>query len=109
MYYEGLQGKEREEFWREIVNGQSGSGMSCNKYCISKGVNYDRFLYWQGKFRRLEQQTERSLVKSKTDFISLANFIENDEIAVDSSKEESPSIELELPFGIKLKVKGVSR
>jgi hypothetical protein len=109
MGYEELQGKARAEFWREIVSGQSSCGMSCRNYCESKGVNYERFLYWQSKFRRLEESPEKSLVKAETNFISVANFIDKEEQPVDPLKEEYSKIELELPYGIKLRVSGVPR
>lgn len=107
---ENLIGKAREEYWREIINDQLGSGKSGNKYCLLKGVSYKRFLYWHRKFQNQDKELSNTLLKeeSGSNFISLPNSFSSNIVSEEFSNDEACEIELYLPLRIKLRVSGVS-
>lgn len=103
---DNLEGEAREEFWRDVICSQKSSGMICRKYCESRGLSYDKFKYWRMKFRRVDRLN--SVIRKESDFVSVANFVESNLTSEDTLKENNYKIELELPFGIKLRIGAIS-
>ena len=53
---------ENESFWKRHLKLQKNSGLSRAKYCRENNLDYDRFGYWLGKWKR---QSPSSLVPIK--------------------------------------------
>jgi transposase-like protein len=80
--------KSRAE-WRAMVEEQSESGLSQSAYSEREGVSLSSLRYWRGKFQR--------------ELEGKAAFIEVPPLEEASGKRE---IELELPHGIVLRLRG---
>ena len=44
----------RREYWRELLDRQSGSGLSISEFCVREGVNASSFYQWR---RKLQSET----------------------------------------------------
>ena len=38
---------EKERFWRQVVEGHAGSGLSVRQYCTDRGVSEPSFFAWR--------------------------------------------------------------
>lgn len=83
--------KSRAE-WETEVERQSLSGLSQAAYAKREGLNLSTFQYWRQKLKR-----EESARSSKGAFV---------EVPMLMNKVGRSEIELELPHGIVLRVKG---
>jgi hypothetical protein len=45
-------GSEREAYWRGVVDGFGGSGLSVREYCVSVQVSQPSFYWWRREFAR---------------------------------------------------------
>lgn len=62
---------ENESFWKRHLKLQKNSGLCRAKYCRENNLDYDRFGYWLGKWKR---QSSPSLVPVKLKpEVSIAN------------------------------------
>lgn len=39
--------EEKERFWRQVVGGHAGSGLSVRQYCTDRGVSEPSFFAWR--------------------------------------------------------------
>ncbi len=78
--------KRLESEWRKLVVSWEKSGESQSKYCKSRGIALATFQYWRKKLKG----------SSPGAFLEL----------IPQVSEESKVIELELPHGIILRVRG---
>jgi hypothetical protein len=51
--------QEKEQFWRRIVTGQAGSGLSIRRYCSERGVNEPSFFAWRKELARRDAAANR--------------------------------------------------
>ena len=42
---------EKEQYWQELVNRQSGSGLSIRQFCAKERISQPSFYAWRKKFR----------------------------------------------------------
>lgn len=75
--------------WEQIIKEWEASGVSQPQFCISRGVALSTLQYWRKKLKRESQ----------------ANFVELVPTPL-ASNESNKEIELVLPHGIVLRVKG---
>ena len=57
---------EKEQFWRRIVAGQAGSGLSIRGYCSDRGVNEPSFFAWRKELARRDAAANKKRVRSRT-------------------------------------------
>ena len=50
---------EKERFWRQVVKGHAGSGLSVRQYCADRGVSEPSFFAWR------RELTERDAAANK--------------------------------------------
>jgi hypothetical protein len=43
---------EKEQFWRQVVKGHAGSGLSIRQYCADRGVSQPSFFAWRRELAR---------------------------------------------------------
>ena len=55
--------KKREAWWRRVVAGHAGSGMSIRAYCAQHGVKDPAFYWWRAELAR------RDAARSAADFV----------------------------------------
>lgn len=58
---------EKERYWRELVQGQGGSGQSVREYCRGAGVKESAFYWWRRELARRSEvrKTVRSSVTKR--------------------------------------------
>ena len=42
----------KEQFWREAIGGQAGSGRSVRGYCLGRGLRESAFYFWRTELAR---------------------------------------------------------
>lgn len=50
---------EKERFWRQVVKGQAGSGLSIRQYCADRGVSQPSFFAWRRELTRRDSATSK--------------------------------------------------
>ncbi|MBX9687532.1 MAG: hypothetical protein K2X27_12570 [Candidatus Obscuribacterales bacterium] len=55
---------ERENFWKQHLEKQAGSGLSQRAYCIQEGLSIRGLSYWGTKFRNRKGATPKVAAKS---------------------------------------------
>ena len=49
-----IRDQKKEAFWRKVVAGQAGSGLSVRAYCFRHGVKESAFYWWRAELARRE-------------------------------------------------------
>ena len=75
--------------WREIIARYRQSGLSSRQFCEQEGLTYRTFEEWERRQRRAE--------RSKGQFV---------EVKAPSVTASSWAVEVELPNGVRLRVRG---
>ena len=75
--------------WHRLVKRFEAGGSSAKEFCRREGLNENTFCLWRGRVRSLDQ--------------GAAPFVE---LVPAAAPEPSWSIELELPSGAKLRLRG---
>lgn len=86
--------QEREQFWRKLIAGQPGSGMSVQAWCGEHGVSAASFYLWRQKLAK--RDARRKLRRP-----SLLPV----EIIRSGTDESRAPLEIELPSRVKLRVR----
>jgi hypothetical protein len=86
--------QEREQFWRKLIAGQSGSGMSVQAWCDEHGVSAPSFYLWRQKLAKRD-------ARRKSGRPSLLPV----EIIRSGVDESRAPLEIELPSRVKLRVR----
>lgn len=87
-------GDEREQFWRKVVSGQPGSGLSVAAWCSQHGVSAPSFYVWR---RRLAEHGARRQMQR----LPLVPV----EIISSTTDRGIVALEIELPSQVKVQVR----
>jgi transposase-like protein len=52
--------EEKERFWRRVVEGHAGSGLSVRRYCAERGVTEPSFFAWRRELARRDAAGRRA-------------------------------------------------
>jgi hypothetical protein len=100
---------EKERFWRQVVEGHAGSGLSVRQYCTDRGVSEPSFFAWRRELAQRDaaankparsppQRSARALSQRP----ALPGFAQ---LQIAPSEPASGlSIEIVLPTGIRIRV-----
>lgn len=86
---------KKEAFWRRMVRGQVGSGLSIRAWCRRRRLNEAAFYRWRAELTRRDAQRS----KSKTTFVPVR-------VAEDQAANTSGQIEILLTAGRCVRVSG---
>ena len=50
---------EKERFWRQVVKGHAGSGLSVRQYCADRGVSEPSFFAWRRELTERDAAANR--------------------------------------------------
>lgn len=56
--------EEKEQFWRQIVDGHAGSGLSVRRYCSDCGVSEQSFFAWRKELTRRDAAVKEKRARS---------------------------------------------
>ena len=82
--------------WQSVVERFRGSGLSQKRFCETEGVALSTFSYWM---KKAAANTESGS----------ARFVELDFLSAVPLAESPPELVVELPLGVVLRFRGVSR
>ena len=104
----------REPDWDHLSMEWERSGLPQKEFCDLAGVSYTTFCHQRSQRRKRERQAARLFPLAAKDE-QVGDFItvdveseETGEGDTAASTSQSPEIELELPFGIVLRIRGMS-
>jgi transposase len=86
--------QQKERWWRRVVAGQPGSGMSVRSYCFRQGVKESAFYWWRATLAR------RKAPRPKAAFVPVSV------VAEEPRRAEDGRIEIALPGGRQIRVSG---
>ena len=89
-----VQRQEKESFWRRMVRGQPGSGLSIRAYCVKHGVKEPAYYWWRVRLARRDAAKPR------------AAFVPVRVIAEGPAPAEGGHLEILLPGGRQVQVRG---
>ena len=108
---------EKERFWRGIIDGHAGSGLSIREYCGRRGVSEPSFFAWRCELARGDAQSARqskstqklARARAARDSRTQPRFAQL-QIASAELQNGAAVIEIVLPDGVCVRVHhGVSR
>lgn len=50
---------EKERYWRQVVEGHAGSGLSIRQYCMDRGVSQPSFFAWRRELARRDSTASK--------------------------------------------------
>ncbi|MBN2473938.1 MAG: hypothetical protein JXB62_04990 [Pirellulales bacterium] len=50
------QHSDREQFWRELIGRQQGSGQSIKAFCVEEGVSEASFFAWRAELSKRDRE-----------------------------------------------------
>jgi hypothetical protein len=56
--------EEKEQFWRQMVDGHAGSGLSVWRYCSDRGVSEQSFFAWRKELARRDAAARQKRARS---------------------------------------------
>lgn len=101
---------EKERFWRQVMRGHAGSGLSIRQYCTDRGVSQPSFFAWRRELARRDSAaskqakslTERAKSKSKRQPPAPQRFAQLQIAPVELGGDAC--IEIVLPAGTRVRV-----
>ena len=87
-------GEQRERFWRKIVSGLPGSGLSVVAWCSEHGVSAPSFYVWRR--RLMQRDAER---KSRQPQLLPVEIVRS------ATDEGVAALEIELPSRVRVRVR----
>ena len=57
---------EKERFWRQLLEGHAGSGLSIRQYCTDRGVSQPSFFAWRRELARRDSANKQHSESSPT-------------------------------------------
>lgn len=105
--------EEKESFWRQVVGGHAGSGLSVRQYCTDRRVSEPSFFAWRRELAQRDGATNNPAKSSQSHVrvaprsapIRFANFQ-----ITPSELGSAACIEIVLPAGTRVRVpRGVCR
>jgi hypothetical protein len=87
---------EKERFWRQLVGGHAGSGLSVREYCTDRGVSEPSFFAWRRELAQRDAAENKPAKTSPPRFAQLQ--------IVPGEPVGGACIEIVLPAGIRIRV-----
>ena len=96
--------EEKEQFWRQIVDGQAGSGLSVRRYCSDRGVSEQSFFAWRTDLARRDGAARQKRANSAaTNHSPAPSRVAQLQIA-SGELAGGACLEIVLPTGVRIRV-----
>lgn len=102
-----------EPDWAQLSKEWEDSGVSQRAFCEQRGLLHSRFCYKRSELLKsgdaVCRQNGRLSRPSVVDFLPVAVEVEEGRAKTGRSSSPDPEIEVELPFGVVLRFRGVQQ
>jgi hypothetical protein len=102
---------DKERFWRQVVEGHAGSGLSVRQYCTDRGVSEPSFFAWRRELAQRDVPANEPARSSSQRSVSARAMSQRSaplgfaQLQIAPSEPASGvSIEIVLPTGIRIRV-----
>jgi transposase-like protein len=96
--------EEKEQFWRQMVDGHAGSGLSVRRYCSDRGVSEQSFFAWRKELARRDAAARQKRARSPSTNQSPAP-IRFAQLQIASGELVGAAcLEIVLPTGVRIRV-----
>jgi hypothetical protein len=96
---------EKVQFWRDLLDEQSRTGMTVKAFCEKKGVSVPSFYSWRNKIQRKDAAVSRDGAKDHDGLVPVTVTAPLKDRATDATHRHADGIEIVTPGGFTLRVR----